>query len=119
MPTENTETRKRKGSRRTHEIFPVNAEGKPDYRSADSSESWGSNPPPGTITSLTYCIDYKCVERSLVSYLLRNPESSCAFRVQIQVRGASGLFFSVLQVGHVLITLGFTVSLPPLHKCSS
>ncbi len=32
MTTENTETTKKKGSRPTHEIFPVNAEGKPDYK---------------------------------------------------------------------------------------
>jgi hypothetical protein len=32
MTTENTETTKKKGSRPTHEIFPVNAEGKPEYK---------------------------------------------------------------------------------------
>lgn len=30
--TETTETAKKKGSKPTHEIFPVNAEGKPDYQ---------------------------------------------------------------------------------------
>lgn len=30
--TETTETAKKKGSKPTHEIFPVNAEGKPDYK---------------------------------------------------------------------------------------
>lgn len=32
MITETTETTKKKGSRPTHEIFPVNAEGKPEYK---------------------------------------------------------------------------------------
>ena len=32
MTNETQETPKKKGSKPTHEIFPVNAEGKPDYK---------------------------------------------------------------------------------------
>jgi hypothetical protein len=32
MTIETKETAKKKGSRPTHEIFPVNAEGKPEYK---------------------------------------------------------------------------------------
>src|SRR5208337_4676169 len=51
----------------------------------------GSSPPPGTNTYMSYNIDYKCVERHLMSYLLPNPESFWAFRVEIQVQCASSL----------------------------